>query len=768
MCGKRGIAVFLTVLSVFVLVFGTSCSAKKDSDSEYVLPGNRPDMKMYMKYEKVEPSDGVTEKNISCTGVSVPEALKLFDGDTNTYPKSDAEMTVTLDMGCDIVFSQIRYYTAALNAQDGNNCLGMRFYASNDNKKFVELAVAEDSEPPENTKKEIDFSGFGVYRYFRAVIPPKANVSEIEWLGTEGLNIKKRADGLSDVNISLEAYDIRRNFEATILAVVYNKNNVMKKIAVYRRDFTKNSGEKLDIKIDGTAAEDGDSYRVIVMNNNSGGSAISAPLEYRINGAAAKFSVASVFGSNMIIQADKPIIIWGRAPKDREVKVQLTSKLGNVPERTAVADGNSNWEVNLGTLSEGGDYTLTVRCDGEVVKYKNITVGDVWICTGQSNMDYYMMNGDDTAEELKHPETVKNKDIRVMNLWNKGTRGAASPVDNPPVTGVPWRECDADTIAYCSAVGYYFARDIQSTAKKPVGIINVAVGDTEINRWIAKGTKSGTFTSTDGDLYNNRIYPLSRLAIKGIILYQGEADQYRTHLTSDMYSDAMSGLINSYRNIWGADLPFYWAQLARYKVDESLIREGQRETLYKVSNKNNIGMISLLDIYGRYEGGTGSCREDIHPWDKKTVGERFARLAKRDCYGGEKYANGPMFKSATVSGGTIVATFECNGNLSVIDKNRYADKVTDEKIKSEKLDTTKLHEFEIAGADGVFKAADAKIDKNTVILSNPEIKAPMYVRYAWGAYPEMPNLTDESGLPAATFTTQTANVTATQTNTTKK
>ena len=165
MYGKRGTAVFLTVLSVFVLVFGTSCAAKKDADSEYVLPGNRPDMKMYMKYEKVEPNGGITEKNISCTGVGAAEALKLFDGDASTYPTSDTDMTVTLDMGCDIIFSQIRYYTAALDAANGNNCLGTRFYASADNKKFVELAVIEESEPPEKTKKEIDFSGFGVYRY---------------------------------------------------------------------------------------------------------------------------------------------------------------------------------------------------------------------------------------------------------------------------------------------------------------------------------------------------------------------------------------------------------------------------------------------------------------------------------------------------------------------------------------------------------------------------------------------------------------------------
>lgn len=740
------------LLSVFLFICSCcSCSAR-NSETEYVLPDNSPRLKMYMESVKVEPNGGVTAGNITVSGGTATEALKLFDGDASTVPVSDKDMTVTLDMGVEILFSQIRYTAAKIDRENGNNCLGTRFFASRDSKTFTELAVIEDSTPPESCTNEINFSGFGQYRYFRVQLPSGANISELEWLGTEGLTTVPRSDGKQDIHLSLVAYDAKQDINATVLAVAYNKNGVMKTASVLERRFEKGKSDTLDLIVPGVASEEGDSYRIIVIDDK-GSSPIAAPLDYRINGAAASFSVASVFGSNMVLQADKPIIIWGKAPKDRIVTVALESKLGSVPQQTAAADANSHWEVNLGSLSEGGDYTLTVRCDGNVVKYKNITVGDVWLCTGQSNMDYYMMNGDDTAAELKNPQNVANKNIRLMNLWNMGIDGAANPVDNPPFTGIPWREADADTVAYCSAVGYYFAKDIEASTNRPVGIINVAVGDTEINRWIAKGTKCGAFTSTDGDLYNNRIYPMSRLAIKGIILYQGEADQYRTHLSSSVYSDAMAGLVDSYRKIWGADLPFYWAQLARYKVDESEIREGQRQTLDKVAVKKNTGMISLLDIIGRYEGGKGSCREDIHPWDKKTVAERFATLAKRDCYGSDKPATGPIFKSARREGSSMIVSFECSGRLTVMDKNRYSDKVTDALIKSENIDVTKPREFEIAGSDGVFKPAEAKLDGNTVILTCNEIKTPVYVRYAWGAYPETPNLTDASGLPAATFTT---------------
>lgn len=210
--------------------------------------------------------------------------------------------------------------------------------------------------------------------------------------------------------------------------------------------------------------------------------------------------------------------------------------------------------------------------------------GDVWLCVGQSNMDYYMLGGKDTEEYLDSEQgrrEVNNPNIRLLNLWNKGVGGAGAAVNQLPLGSqeTVWAPMDRDAANYCSAVGYYFAQGVQQEYNVPVGLLSVAVGDTEINRWIPWGDTYGSFTSTDGGLYFNRVAPFEKLQIRGILMYQGEADQYRTHLTAGEYRDAMAGLVDHYRDIWGAEIPFYWAQLTRYNRDESQVREGQRLAL---------------------------------------------------------------------------------------------------------------------------------------------------------------------------------------------
>ncbi len=490
------------------------------------------------------------------------------------------------------------------------------------------------------------------------------------------------------------------------------------------------------------------------MFDENGASPIPSPLTYRVNSATAEFSLAAVFGSNMMIQADKPLTVWGKAPENCTVEVKIKNSLGGEVVKKARVSKNSDWEVNMGEFSSGGNYTMIVKADGKSIECKNITFGDVWLCTGQSNMEYYMMSGEETAAELKNEKDVKNSNIRIYNLWDKAKDGAAMPVDNPPCDGVYWREAAADTVSYFSAVGYYFARELQAETNEPIGIINVAVGDTEINRWAEKGLKNGSFTCTDGDLYNNRIYPFRKLKFKGIIMYQGEADQYRTHMTAIEYRDALTGLIDSYRENWGKELPFYWAQLTRYKVDESEVREGQRLTLQSVAVKKNTGMIALTDVFGNYKGGEGSCREDIHPWGKKIVGERFAAYALRDCYGMDVDVTGPVYVSSERKGNKLELTFDAKGKLQIMPKEKYADKVTMDKINKGKLDPNRIAEFEIAGADKKFYVASAQIEGNKIILTSNSVREPLYARYAWGEYPEMPNLTDGTGLPAAAFTTE--------------
>lgn len=746
MLKRRIVAIILAVLSFFVfstLVSAFSIFGSKEEPA--ALPAEQPRVKMYMPSAKMEPA-GITYS----AGAGAASRL-LYDGETSQAAVCDSDMTVTVDMGNQVLLSYIRYYAGKIE-DGGNNCLGARFYASRDNRNFTELAVIEDFVPPENNWYEVTFSGFGEYRYFRVVLPENSNICEIEWMGAKGFS-KTRTGSGNNVAITICAFDAIEDIEATVMMAAYNKNGIIKKVAISEQKVPVGEQIYFVTELKNISYAEGDSYRIVVFEKD-GNLPLKRPLSYCIDGASTALSVSSVFGDNMVLQADKPVVIWGKAPKGKTVEVSIQNELGGGITKETKPDKDSGWELSMGSFSAGGNYTIVVKSDGVQQEYKNITFGDVWICTGQSNMDYYMAGSEETLADLENAEEARNENIRLLNLWNKGITGAASPVDNPPTGGDSWHAMDADVAAYSSAVGYYFAKDIQKTTGEPVGIINVAVGDTEINRWIAKGTKCGSFTSTDGDLYNNRIYPFERLNIKGIILYQGEADQYRTHLSSKEYSDAMAGLVDNYRKNWGLDLPFYWAQLTRYRVDESLVREGQRIALSKVSEKKNTGMISLIDIIGNYDGETGSSRNDIHPWGKKIVAERFAAYAKRDCYGQNIVVSGPVYRSAEIKGDEIVLTFECDGKLRVMPKERYADKITDKKIKKEKIDTSKPMEFEIAGEDGVFYKAEARLDGDTVILKSNNVPNPVHARYAWGAYPEMPNLTDDSGLPSATFTTE--------------
>ncbi len=754
MLKKRLIAGVLVMLSFFSFGMNTQAFSIKDLfGGEYVAKPAEPRIKMYMHSGKMLPVGGVTDAKLKCSASAKDAAKLLYDGNTDKAVRTEADEEITLDMGMAVLLSHIRYYAGEIG--DGNNCLGARFYASNNNRNFVELAVIENQAPPENAWNEIYFDGFGEYRYFKVCLPQNSNICEIEWMGAEGFS-KTRKGSKYDIKFSLCGYDAIEDIDATIVMAEYNKEGVAKQIKTVKKVFAKGETENFILELGGADGAEGDSYRIIIYEK-SGAQTLKVPLRYRVNGAARGLSVSSAFGDNMVLQADKPAVIWGKAPEGTKVGVTIEGSLGGGVTRSAIADKNFDWEVNLGTFSAGGDYTLKIEGDGREYKYKNITFGDVWLCTGQSNMEYYMVGGDkQAATELADKESIRNENIRLLNLFNKGIEGAAMPVDNALTDGT-WYKADEETTAYCTAVGYFFAKEIEEVIDLPVGIINVAVGDTEINRWIAKGEKCGSFTSTDGDLYNNRIYPFEKLNLKGIILYQGEADQYRTHLSAGEYSDAMAGLVDNYRKVWGEDLPFYWAQLTRYRIDETLVREGQRLALSKVSNPENTGMITLIDLMGNYEAKEGSCRNDIHPWGKETVGERFAAFAKRDCYGVSIAVTGPVYQSTEISGGELILTFECDGKLRVMPKDRYADKITDKKIKDEKIDVSAPMEFEIAGEDGNFVPATARLDGKTVILKSESVPNPVYARYAWGAYPEMPNLTDDTGLPCPTFTTENLN-----------
>lgn len=743
-------SVCVLFLILFELCLGLGLSDLFNNTENIVVVDEAP-LKMYAKCEATDVS--ADKKSLSFSACTYQDAYSLYDKNSDTVFECDREAEIVLDLGKTRMLGGVKLTLPKYdNVSEKSRCIGTKFYVSADNKSFrktAELSSAEFASDAEEVK-EVAFGGGGEYRYVKAVIPRGAKISELEWLEYPEWNYTKALNGTYEMKLSLYAFDVRRSCDARIAVSICNPREELKYIKVYKCNFKPDAENETEIVIPNIKREAGDTCRVTVWDGN-GDLIIENPLVYHDNGASYEFAVAKVFSDDMVLQAEKPLKIWGKAPVGDKVDVKIENKRGGIVSQSSVSDLDSNWEADLGSFTAGGDYKITICCNGKKIDLDNITFGDVWLCVGQSNMEYYMNCGKDTVKYLKSKKgkaESENSDIRVLNLLNKDIEGAGAELENIPTAN--WETSDNASSGYCSAIGYWFARKINQKYDIPVGLICAAVGDTEIARWLPHGAY-GSFVSEDGGLYYNRIAPLSDLQIRGILMYQGEADEYRTHLTAEKYSDAMAGLVDLYRKNWGEDLPFYWAQLTRYNKDESEVRNGQYLALAKVKNKSNTGLVSLIDIYGEYKADTGNCRTDIHPHQKELAAERFFRYADRDVYGDTATAHGPVLKKAKIDGDSIELTYECTGNLEVMPPEAYSDSETKKYIEENGIDTTRPHEFEIAGIDGCFKTASAYTDGNKLILHSDEVKEPIYVRYAWGAYPELPNLTDESGLPSYTF-----------------
>lgn len=224
------------------------------------------------------------------------------------------------------------------------------------------------------------------------------------------------------MNLKLQAYDAPEELEARLVTAVYNCNGVLKGFYPAAQSFAPNTQTQVDIQLPGIVHELGDSYRVAVWEAD-GTPALEQPLQYRYSGAASDFYVPNVFSDHMLLQADKPLRVWGKAPAMSLVEVTLENTRGGQVVRETRVEKDSDWEVDMGSFSAGGQYTLTVRAGTEKRVFEDIVFGDVWLCVGQSNMDYYMLGGKDTEEYLDSEQgrrEVNNPNIRLLNLWNKG------------------------------------------------------------------------------------------------------------------------------------------------------------------------------------------------------------------------------------------------------------------------------------------------------------------------------------------------------------
>lgn len=450
--------------------------------------------------------------------------------------------------------------------------------------------------------------------------------------------------------------------------------------------------------------------------------------------ASAAVELASVFGDGMVLQRDRPIAVWGRAEPGEKVTVTLAGR--SATARAAAADGR--WRVELPAVAAGGPHELVVEGKDRVA-VKDVLVGDVWLCSGQSNMEFAARAAASWAE------AAKEADLPRLRLFH-GTRAvAAEPADDVKGT---WTASTAASAAGFSAVGWFFGRELLRELDVPIGLIEVAWGGTPAEAWTPREAlarvprlrplldrgKPGAAPSPHqaSTLWNGMVAPLVPLAVRGVIWYQGESNAGR----AAEYRVLFPTMIKAWRDAFGReDLPFAFVQLANFggrggptqpsggPSPWAELREAQLLTLRALPHT---GMAVTIDI-----GDAG----DIHPKNKRDVGGRLARWALATVYGRDLEWSGPLFAKMQRAGKDAKLTFDHAAGLTTTDGKPPAG-------------------FAVAGEDGNFFPGVARIEDGAVIVSHPDGRTVRAVRYAWANAPaERLNLVNGAGLPASPFRT---------------
>lgn len=456
----------------------------------------------------------------------------------------------------------------------------------------------------------------------------------------------------------------------------------------------------------------------------------------------AKVVLPSVFTDNLVLQQKAKPMVWGSAEVGKAVSVKTS---WDNKEYKTIADQNGEWEVKVSTASYGGPYSIQIS-DGDITQLNNILIGEVWLCSGQSNMEMPLagwgkiMNYEKEISEANYPE------IRLLQA--KKTTGNL-PLPTVELDNGGWQECAPESVSNFSAVAYFFAREIYKKTGIPIGLIHTSWGGTVAQAWVSgasletmpdfadavKQIEQQGMSPKEGEkqepnratvLYNAMIHPFIKYAIKGAIWYQGESNANK----AAQYQTLFPLLVKDWRKQWNnGDIPFYFVQLANFmdkdeqpafKSDWAELREAQYETLALA----NTGMAVSIDI--------GDAK-DIHPKNKQEVGRRLALIALNRNYKQKNAYSGPLLKSYKIKGNKVSIKFD------------HA-----EGLQAKGQDT--LTGFAVAGADNKFYWADAVIEGNTVIVTSKDVLNPVHVRYGWGNNPEC-NLYNGADLPASPFRT---------------
>lgn len=485
----------------------------------------------------------------------------------------------------------------------------------------------------------------------------------------------------------------------------------------------------------------------------------------------AKVTLPAILSDSMVLQRHQKVPVWGEAAPGEQIKVSFAGQ-----QKQTRADSEGRWILYLSPLQANAQPASMLIAGENTIELKGLLVGEVWFCTGQSNMQLTLPetdNGEEAIAAANHP---------MIRLFNVSRKVAFGHEEGPLAV---WQVCTPASVRAFSAAGYYFGVDLQKELNVPIGLVNASFGGSQVEAWIpveyllaspdlrptverekvwekerpqvqkqydaamaawrteiekakAEGKKEPRAPRVPdalreyriaASIYDHMIEPLIPFATKGILWYQGESNEER----AEQYGLLLPVFIKAWREQWkNAKLPFGIVQLPNYRevaaqpTDEawSHLREQQRRT---VAHTRNTGLIVTIDIGEAH---------DIHPKNKLDVGKRMARWALAEVYGKDMLATGPMFSSAKVKGNKMVLTFDEVG----------------EGLKISEGD--ELQEFAIAGSDKQWHWAKARIiDKDKVEVWADEVPEPVAVRYAFNNNPENPNLTNDSGLPAAPFRT---------------
>ncbi len=443
-----------------------------------------------------------------------------------------------------------------------------------------------------------------------------------------------------------------------------------------------------------------------------------------------EIKLTGIFYDHMVLQQQTIAPIWGKASPDKIVR--LTTSWDNKSYKVRSAS-NGNWKLKVKTPKAGGPYEINIS-DGTNLKLSDVLIGEVWICSGQSNMQMPMkgFRNQPVAGSNDAIATATNPSIRLCTVKrNSGSKPIEDIIGN-------WMECVPENVAEFSAAAWYFGQMIQKTLGVPVGLICAHRGGTRIEPWISsKGLKAfnwvklpdpeqekGITSQTPTVLFNGMINPLVGFAIRGVLWYQGESNKEEP----EQYAKLMPGLIQDWRTEWAiGDFPFYFVQIAPfgYKndgINSAFLREAQLKASTAIPNT---GMACLLDAGEKVY---------IHPSNKKIVGERLAYLALVNTYNikGVEFS-GPVLKEMNVKGNIVNLTFDhANNGLTTFGKE--------------------LENFKVAGEDKRFYPAKALLTVTGISLSSPEVVNPVAVRYAFEDFVNG-DLYNTEGLPASSFRT---------------